>query len=206
MRTTAFFIALVTASTALQQQALIKGCALWDSDRGTCQFCYRRQVASNGCGPLLPPSDTCLLHAESIGQATNCLRCQLGYGKVYHHNNNCGPNNIFNCLQAQIASFTGTRLSCRICGNGQHPTPDHSQCAPLTTGGMPNCLWGLRGGCDRCVPGYASSFSGNYCIPLTPETEGCWTLTDDRSSCYFCDVIAGYSMQKNGKCKFVLNE
>ena len=199
MKTSTFFIALLIASASYQQQALIKGCFIWNQQNGTCETCYRRQVSTRGCGPLLPVSDTCLLHMESLGQKTDCVLCRPGYGLSQ---NRCVPYNIFNCL-----AYAGSN-KCIICGNGQYPTPDGTQCAPLATGAIPHCEWGLRHldiACSRCSPGYVLSATYSSCIPSTSALTGCWGKRLN-GTCYNCDVLAGYSMQKNGKCKFIKNE
>ena len=203
MRTTTLLIALLATSAACQQ-ALVKGCVLWNNQTDTCDICYRRQVATHGCGPLLPPTDNCLLHRGMLGQKTRCVQCKPGLANTDQYQ--CIPSNIFNCADAfQV----GTKIKCLACGNGQYPNPDLTQCAPVTTGAIPNCLQGLylesSYQCSRCDPGYVTRHSLKSCVLATPETTGCSLLAKD-GTCMNCDVFAGYSMQKNGKCKFIKKE
>ena len=206
MKTTALLIALLAASATLQQQRQVKGCLRWDTGKGTCNTCYRRQVATHGCGPLLPVTDTCLIHAEEAGQKTQCTLCKNGYGLNAQFQ--CIPLGIFNCVHGGTAK--GGTNKCLACGNGQYPTTDGTHCAPLATGAIANCLWGevVNGAsnCIRCNPGYVLSATEKACVAVTTGTTGCWLLNKDGTSCANCDVLAGYSMQKSGKCKFIAKE
>ena len=203
MRTTTFLIALLAASATLQQQLQIKGCLNWQ--KFGCVACYERQQTTKGCGPLLPVTDTCLIHGEQPGQQTQCIQCKPGYG--VNQKGQCVQGNIFNCVFG-LTDPSGKAL-CQACGNGQYPTADRTQCAPLPTGALPNCQWGARRGgqiqCLKCYPGYATLVGKGTCVALNAATAGCW-MQVDATTCQVCDVIAGYSMQKNGKCKFIKKE
>ena len=201
-----FLIALLAATFATPQQALIKGCLAWDSQTSTCKACYRRQVSSKGCGPLLAVSDTCLIHHEQPGQKLHCTLCRPGYG--LNGSYQCLPLNIFNCVYGIISLYN--KQKCIVCGNGEYPTADNTICAPLPTGAIANCVDGTlldgRRNCFRCSPGYAVGGDQASCVALTAATTGCWFLSRDGVTCKTCDALAGYSMQKNGKCKFIQKE
>ena len=202
MRSTLLLLALLAAS-AVAQQRLIKGCLTWSGT--TCNACYQRQVTSKGCGPLLPVTNTCLIHGEQPGQKTKCLLCKPGYGIT--NQGSCAPNTVFGCVFGGITP-QGTS-TCIGCGSGQYPTPEATQCAPLATGGIDNCLWGGRSGsqleCLRCNPGFGIVAGQQACVALNAGTTGCW-IQSTPGACQVCDVIAGYSMQKNGQCKFIKKE
>ena len=53
MKASSLLILLLVSSATLQQ-AQVKGCVSWNAKKGTCDICYRRQVSTHGCGPLLP--------------------------------------------------------------------------------------------------------------------------------------------------------
>ena len=205
MRTSIFFIALLAASVVCQQ-ALVKGCVRWNNQTGTCNVCYRRQVATHGCGPLLPPTDNCLLHLEQQGQKTDCSLCRPRFS-LQNNPRICVPGAIFNCVN-QFQPTNG-KNQCDACGNGQYPSPDGSTCSPLTAGAIPHCRWGEPRVppimCHRCSPGYVIAPDRNSCLPATATTTGCIILGNS-GNCQACDVFAGYSMQKNGRCKFIKKE
>ena len=211
MRTTTLLIALLSSSASLQhtlqQQALVKGCTAWNPYTGTCDSCYRRQVTSTGCGPLLPVTDTCKVHREQQGQKLYCSACKLGYGQSLPQGDICVPLGIFNCLIGFID--TDNTKYCSICGNGQYPTANGTKCAPLATGAIPNCDAGMisKGvaSCYRCNSGYAVAYNSKSCVAVTAATAGCAFLNPDGASCNSCNVQAGYSMQKSGVCKFINN-
>ena len=193
-----FILAILAASINCQQRT-VKGCLRWTKETKSCTACYRRQVSTGGCGPLLPVTDTCLVHTESIGQQLKCELCRKGYGLTKQ--GGCAPLNIFNCVSGLFV--TPTKKGCLYCGNGEYPSQDGSVCAPSTTP-TPNCLWGTAGHlkpfCARCVPNYVAN-EKNQCERQVPSTQGCLRIFS--GECYACDVFAGYSMQKNGSCKFV---
>ena len=206
MNKSIILIAILAASVSCQQRT-VKGCYHWNNNTNTCGACHRRQVTSNGCGPLLPPSDTCLIHAEQAGQKTNCELCKLGYG--YNLGNSgpaCLPLNIRDCAIGGVDS--SGQANCIVCARGLFPQQEVKAtdfCAPQTPL-LPNCSWvekliGTPATCNLCNVGYVRKGPG--CIPETAATVGCLTLNKAGTACYTCDAAAGYSMQKNGKCKFV---
>ena len=206
MRTTSILIALLAATYTLQQHATIKGCATWDKYLGTCRSCARRQVTTHGCGPLLPMSDPCLGHAEKVGQKTDCVFCKFGHGLT--QDGQCVPAFIFDCSLVTVASNGAKK--CVACMNGLYPTVDGTACSPLASGAVANCMWGglVQGSsqtpyCTKCIPGYVATDLGKSCVKFTANTTGCLLLNLDNSACRTCDIFAGYSMQKNGKCKFI---
>ena len=207
--TPTILITLFFASATFQQQQQVKGCLLWDSNKGTCRLCYRRQIGTKGWGPLLPVTDTCLIHTEQAGQKTQCVLCRPGYGVTTQ--GQCALLGIFNCIDgAYTGPIHAQKPACRDCGNGQYPTAEGT-CAPLATGGIANCLWGGRRGlnsflCIRCNPGYVLADGNFSCVAVTAATTGCWVLKDGGKTCGICDALAGYSMQKNGRCKFIKKE
>ena len=183
------------------QRRKIKGCVNWNKVAKTCRHCYRRQVSTKGCGPLLPVTDECLVHAELPGQKLRCSLCRPGY-ILSKAEGNCVPGNTFNCLLGYLTSGSS---QCVVCGNGQYPSIDGSQCSPQSSYHVSNCLWGgLRTRqCWRCGAGYALSFDSIQCIKKTTATIGCWQLDQDGRSCLLCDSPSGYSIQLNGKCEFI---
>ena len=204
MKTTTILITLLIASASLQQ-GLVKGCAFRDSVSGRCINCYRRQLTTHGCGPLLPETNNCLFHGEKVGQEVLCYLCKPGY--LITSPRKCVPGSIFNCVFGVTTNGIST---CFACGSGQYPTADRLQCAPLAKGAIPNCLWGEADqgdvSCSRCNAGYVVAYDKQSCVPVTAATTGCWNLGSQAGSCQICDVQAGYSMQKNGKCKFIKKE
>ena len=202
---TSLIVLISLLATSVNLQALVKGCLTWDTGRGTCNTCYRRQVSTKGCGPLLPVTDTCLIHSEQIGQKTRCTACRQGYKLTPQRQ--CAPFDVFNCVYSR--NFANGKYQCLACGNGQYPTAGGTLCAPLAKGAIPNCLWGLAintvVNCLRCNPGYVVGGRSKSCVPITAATTGCSTLGQD-GTCGTCNVQAGYSMQKNGKCKFIKKE
>ena len=193
-------LTILVATSVNCQQRVVKGCALWKDIRKTCEVCYERKPIQGGCGPQLPPTDPCALYVDVDGQAS-CIICKPGYGAV--GDGTCTPVPIFNCNEGVSHPDT-----CLGCGNGQYPSEDDSTCIPAPQGkGVPNCLVGRRLfdslGCNRCAPGYVVNYPGTACYAQTAQTVGCMQLTKDMKGCYLCDVYAGYSMQKNLKCKFV---
>ena len=199
IRTLLVLTILNTASVNCQQR-VVKGCALWKDIRKTCAACYERKPVQGGCGPQLPPSDPCLVYAD-IADTIICTVCKPGYG--VKNDGTCVPVPIFNCVNAIAQSNT-----CVACGNGQYPSKDRKSCIPAPQGqAVPNCLQGTRLfdtlGCQLCVPGFVVNEPSTKCYAQIAETVGCLELTKDLKSCLVCDVFAGYSMQKNFKCKFV---
>ena len=208
MRASTLSLLAILATSANLQQLQIKGCLAWNKANNACGACYRRQVTTYGCGPLLPASDNCLIHREQPGQQTRCILCRAGYAT--NNEFDCVPTDIFNCPYASIAEDGLSQ--CDGCGNGQYPHTEGKSCTPITGGAIANCQWGrtlatsgLRG-CVRCLPGFAVTYFDRKCVASAANTTGCWVLSEDQSSCFTCDVVAGYSMQKNGQCKFIAKE
>ena len=197
-------LGLLAASISCQQRT-IKGCIFWNKYQNSCSQCYRRKkTASGGCGPLLPVNDTCLIHDERPGHPTDCALCRKGYGLSNNAQQQCVPLPIFGCIGG--LNFGADGIECYVCGVGLYPTQDRSQCAPIANP-IPNCLWGgldrkkASAICTRCVPGYVLNYS-RQCVAQTASNTGC-VYQDSDDICRECDVYGGYSMQKNGKCKFV---
>ena len=197
-------ILAITVASAICQQRLVKGCFKWDKTKNTCTACYRRKITSTGCGTLLSVQDNCLLHAETPGQPLFCQLCRQGYAP--DENRQCQPLNIFNCA---VGGIYQKQHTCDICGNGQFPVANGSTtvCAP-DPNPIPNCLWGtvLNGKkCLRCGAGYVVKSDASGCVAQNATNLGALRLNND-GSLYTCDVFAGYSMQKNGQCKFIKQE
>ena len=197
MKKSIILIAILFATMHCQQHSVIKGCFVWSKYANTCLSCFRRKPTTSGCGPLLPVTDTCLMHQEKPGEPLNCGMCKPGYGSSM---GSCSPINIFNCIFGLISQ---SQTRCDICGNGQYPVQGGSECAPKE-GGDPNCRWGFtdggRSSCARCNAGYVATYSG-ACVKATESTVGCFKLNSN-GGCFSCDAWSGYSMQRNGKCKF----
>ena len=168
-------IALIAACISCQQKT-IKGCVHFEKSSNACQACYRRlRTADGGCGALLTPSDTCLIHRERPGRPVICDLCRPGYGTTIW--GTCAPLEIFDCLAGRFNPQSG-KISCIVCGNGNFPSKDQTRCL-LPTKPVPNCLWGGRSEfdtfCSRCEPNYVTSEEDRLkCVPQTAATKGCF--------------------------------
>ena len=191
---------ILSASINCQTKKVIKGCFQWNSFTNTCALCFRRQFTTfGGCGALLPSTDTCLIHREPAGSKTTiCGLCRPGYALTA--TGSCQQINIFNCINAQIV---GKTAKCLACGGGESPTNDGTACAPDSNNHVPACLWDSPNThCYKCIPGYVLARNSQGCYAVTSGTIGCQQLNSD-GSCFVCDAFNGYSMQKDGTCKFI---
>ena len=191
--------AFLVEPSLTQKKKTVKGCLTWNSKLNRCQDCYKRNTAPGGCGPLLAKTD-CLIHREALGMPQKCDICAEGF--AVGPQGNCIPGSVFDC--AVTVNF-GRNL-CFACANGLYPSI--KGCSPVPAGtGIANCEWGTKNrkgvlGCLRCSPGYTLNGDGTQCVKRT--LEGCWGLVMGGANvCKQCDVLAGYSMQPNGKCLFL---
>ena len=198
----------VFAASAVCQQKSVKGCFTYDAVSKKCRDCYRRHVTASGvCGPLLPVTDTCLIHGGQTG-TKDCSLCRPGYARTT--DGDCTAKDVFNCIDLQ--PYFGNKYRCLTCGSGQYPNTITGQCGPIANAkdAVANCLWGLnyagRIGCTKCIAGYTLNTTIQKCIPQTGALVGCWKTKSDGKTCGACDAFAGYSMQKNGSCKFIKKE
>ena len=194
---------VITASATCQQRS-IKGCFKWFTYTKKCESCYRRYLTPSGvCGPLLPITDPCLVHTGMAGESGKCNLCRPGYALT--NGGECTPHGIFNCVLA-VPGFNN-EYSCLACGSGQYPDRTTGQCVPFSSGYVKNCLWGysFRGliGCRKCAAGYVLSTNSAFCSPVGTNLVGCLLENPDQQTCNVCDAYAGYSMQRNEKCKFI---
>ena len=192
-------VTLLTTSINCQQRT-IKNCFLWRGPAKTCSLCYESKPVLGGCGTKLPQTDPCLAYITA-SENTFCSTCKAGFGA--RPDGTCAPTGIFNCVLG-----LANPSQCNACGSGQYPTNDLKACAPAPQGkGVANCLWGNRigtaYGCYRCVPGFVVTEDQTRCVAETADTVGCFGLKFDGKTCGVCDAIAGYSMQRNLKCKFI---
>ena len=195
---------LLAASINCQVTTTIKGCFQWNSFTNSCALCFRRQLTTTGiCGPLLSSTDPCWIHREPYGSSkTICGFCAPGYA-LNSATGACDRVNIFNCLNAQ---YDGKTAKCLVCGGGQYPTEDGTACAPAKSSStkVGACDWGTTGAkCYKCDPGYVISRDNTGCYGTTTTTIGCQQLNADDQTCFVCDAFNGYSMQKDGTCKFI---
>ena len=195
---------LLAVSSHCQSQNIVKGCFQWNSFTNSCALCYRRKYAAiGGCGSLLPSNDTCLIHKEPAGSnATICALCASGYA-LNTTSGGCKQASIFDCLNTQ---YDGKTVKCLVCAGGQYPTSDGSLCAPPESSSrvIRNCQWGgPNNTCYKCAPGYVLTRNSQGCHGQFSSTRGCLQLNSNGSTCFVCDAFNGYSMQKDGTCKFV---
>ena len=197
-------LTLLAASISCQQQSTTKGCLYWSKTRGVCTACYRRlRVPKGRCGPLLPFADYCLIHTGSPGAKSRCGLCRPGYGITTR--GACAPLDIFDCVQGEF-KHQGKGF-CVACGSGNVPSEDGSSYIPAPERFL-NCLWGGRDPasgalyCARCSPNYLK-YDTDRCARQKYPRKGCLEIQEEGLKCLSCDVFAGYSMQKDGSCKFV---
>ena len=200
----------VLPAIILSQQAVIKGCYYQNLIKKRCSACYRRQKQANGpgCGPLLPVTDTCLIHYEAPGEKLQCGLCREGYGLTLK--DTCVPSNMFNCVSSGVYPGENDK-SCFSCGRGLYPDSNYEYCLPAPEGkGVEHCEWGTLINsqtikCNKCSPGYILNFENTACVPIVPHYVGCLQM-EGFGRCISCNVYAGYSMQIDGTCKFVAHE
>ena len=196
-------IVILAASISCQTPSTtIKGCFQWNTFTNSCSLCYQRAIQGSKCGPLLPSNSLCLIHKEQVGSPVNCDLCRPGYSLT--EDGQCKVINIFGCVRGVIRA--GKSL-CLACGGGLFPAKDQSGCAPIPSTNISyvaNCVWGASNGtCYKCAPGFVVGSNATFCTSETTTTKGCYQLNRDNQTCFVCDAFDGYSMQKDGSCKFI---
>ena len=175
---------VLAASVSCQQQS-VKGCFTYDAVSKKCSNCFRRHVTTSGvCGPLLPVTDTCLIHNGQAGQK-DCVLCRPGYALT--PDGACTANDVFNCVD--LEPWFGNKYRCIACGSGQYPDSYTGQCGPISKAqdAVANCLWGLnyrgRFGCSKCAAGYVLNPTISTCKPQTGVLVGCWKTQPNGRTC-----------------------
>ena len=200
---------LVSSTFALPNH---NGCAIIDYF-GTCRDCYKRKLLTNGegCGPLLPESDKCLLYGlqESRTIKSVCNNCKPGYANKLTFNGTqfvqeCVNATLKNCILENEIDF-GQRVErlCTACPDKQYSvfneTALTSTCQNITNP-VQNCLWGSlvnpvsgNATCLRCEDGYAVDGVSGQCDKTVEE--GCWIQRSKK--CTACNPFEGYSINVN---------
>ena len=196
--TTAKILLAVVFLSTLSQTKLVYGCLVWRNNG--CAECYRRQLSkADGCGRLLPDTDTCLIHTEQVGKPVQCATCKPGY--AFDVAGNCVKADIKNCV---VAFKNGGKAQCFACTNDEYPTAltPGATCKQVPEAQrVPHCDWGTsynpgNYACLKCKDGFMVDKYKRVCIPQT--ISGCFQANDGK--CTLCDYTKGFSMQPDGKC------
>ena len=204
-------LVLATAISGLNANSF-NGCVSANSN-GKCDQCLERKVLidGNGCGPLQPTNDTCLIYGyNGIFKRELCNVCKTGYANklIFDGGNvtqSCIPGTIQGCLlEEDVTLGKLNETICEACPNNTYSvlnlTTKTSTCQNITNP-IANCKWGAAAifneiQCSRCNDGYAIDALTRKCA-TTVET-GCWVQL--KGKCTACNPFEGYSINGNGTC------
>ena len=174
---------------------------------GKCLKCFKRLVVPNqeGCGPLLPETETCIINTASSQRHNECSFCKEGYYQMTDHGSKITTKCLRGFMTDCVSGYILRQISnCMICSNGMYPIKGPVMgrfvCEKVKTP-VPNCLWGFRSlpeklRCARCSPGFSVDLLSGGCV-AEPQ-KGCWISRN--KICTICDPYLDYSMDGTGKC------
>ena len=199
---TAFILYLIGLCLAPTLQGVI-GC-ISRNDSNQCILCYKRKVSgTGGCGAPMPKSDPCLIYTQS----GSCNACKPGYKTdLTTRRGTCRLGAPKNCALYVKNSFKG---KCVACLRGYYLNKQTGKCDPTASVPLPakNCYWGgayssrKQASCFYCDQGYSNSIGSGSKVCKRSLKQGCAFLSQDGSTCEYCDFLHGWFMLNGGVCR-----
>ena len=212
LTTTVIVVLSITAAIKTDSAVKFPGC-IQVSKQETCTECFKRQVKTDGegCGPVLPETDNCLIYSYNQQfKKQECAICKPGYGNSIKTSNGvfsetCVKGTIPDCLVE--VDIEGRGRVCAACSNGKYSVFSTilktSKCQAIQEPVL-HCKWGSvyqkgaasKARCFRCDEGYAINVTNGKC--QDPVQVGCWSQLE--KFCYNCNPFEGYSTDSFGNC------